>query len=175
MLVVDTLSKRFAGTEHVLCNWYIHNVIWMSAQRVALREINVDTLVSTLTQRGRHYRHRLVTLRRGKQSLLWKTHTWSAGFEPGTLAWLARQSGQSVTSLSLHSAIWKVCYLYRHLINTWYWNAIHAVSIRYKYATNNSYAGLIGMLQSKKIPNIDKKKWKWVASGPFWIENWKKN
>ena len=34
-----------------------------SAQRVALREINVDTLVYTLTRRGRHQRYRLVTLR----------------------------------------------------------------------------------------------------------------
>ena len=38
-----------------------------SAQRGALREINVDTLVSSLARRGRHQRDRLVTLRREKQ------------------------------------------------------------------------------------------------------------
>ena len=31
------------------------------------REINVDTLVTTLTRRGRHQRDRLVTLRKEKQ------------------------------------------------------------------------------------------------------------
>ena len=35
---------------------------------MALREINADTLVSTLTRRGRQYRDRLlVTLRRNKE------------------------------------------------------------------------------------------------------------
>ena len=38
-----------------------------NAQCGALREITGDTLVSTLTRRGRHYRDRLVTLRREKQ------------------------------------------------------------------------------------------------------------
>ena len=59
-----------------------------SAQRWALRDINVDRLVSTLTRRGRHYRDRLVTM-----LFLWKPHTGTAGIEPGTHAWLARQSG----------------------------------------------------------------------------------
>ena len=40
-----------------------------SAQRVALREINVDTLVSTLIRRGRHQRDRIVTLRREKKGI----------------------------------------------------------------------------------------------------------
>ena len=34
---------------------------------MALREINIDTLVSTLTRRCRHRRDRLFTLRREKQ------------------------------------------------------------------------------------------------------------
>ena len=59
-----------------------------SAQRWALRDINVDRLVSTLTRRGRHYRDLLVTM-----LFLWKPHTGIAGIEPGTHAWLARQSG----------------------------------------------------------------------------------
>ena len=41
--------------------------VWRSAQRVALYEIYVDILVSTLTGRGRHQRDRLDTLRREKQ------------------------------------------------------------------------------------------------------------
>ena len=34
--------------------WIIFILEWVSAQHVALREINVDTLVSNLTRRGRH-------------------------------------------------------------------------------------------------------------------------
>ena len=37
---------------------------------MALYEINVDTLVSTFTRRGRHSRDRLVTLRKEKQGCL---------------------------------------------------------------------------------------------------------
>ena len=37
---------------------------------MALRQINVDTQVSTLTRRGCHYSVRLVTLRRKKQGYL---------------------------------------------------------------------------------------------------------
>ena len=40
------------------------------------REINVDTLVSTLTRQGRHYRDRLVTLRREKQYCFSENLTW---------------------------------------------------------------------------------------------------
>ena len=53
----------------------------MSAQPMALREINVDTLVSILTRRGRHLRDCLVTLRREKKDIfLKKTHPGSVGF-----------------------------------------------------------------------------------------------
>ena len=40
--------------------------MWRSARRVALREITVDTLASTLTRRGRH-------IKKGEKKLyLWK-------------------------------------------------------------------------------------------------------
>ena len=55
---------------------------------MALREINVDTLlVSTLTRRGRHYRDRLVTLRREKQCCFSENPTQEQrGLKPGTHA-----------------------------------------------------------------------------------------
>ena len=43
---------------------------------MALRKINVDTLVSTLTRRGRHQRDRLVTLRKEKQCCFSENSTW---------------------------------------------------------------------------------------------------
>ena len=55
-----------------------------SAQRVSLCEINVDTLVSTLTRRGRHERDRLVTLRRAKQDYFSENPTQDQqGSSPG--------------------------------------------------------------------------------------------
>ena len=52
----------------------------MSAQPVALREINVDTLVRPFK------RDRLVTLRREKKCRFSENLTGSAGLEPGTHA-----------------------------------------------------------------------------------------
>ena len=40
-----------------------------------IAQINVDTLVSTLTRRVCHYRDRLVTLRKKTRIFLWKIHT----------------------------------------------------------------------------------------------------
>ena len=57
-----------------------------SAQRGALREINVDTLVSTLKLRGRHQRDRLVTLRREKQCCFSENTTREQrGSKPGRM------------------------------------------------------------------------------------------
>ena len=56
------------------------------AQRGALREINVDTLVSTLTRIGRHLRERLDTLRREKQCCFYENPTWEQrGSRPGRM------------------------------------------------------------------------------------------
>ena len=53
---------------------------------MALREIKVDTLVSTLTRRGRHYRDRLVTLRREKQGYFSENPTQDQrGSNPGRM------------------------------------------------------------------------------------------
>ena len=54
---------------------------------MAMREIDGDTLVSTLTRRGRHHRNHIVTFG-GKKQLYFseKTHAGSVGFEPGTHA-----------------------------------------------------------------------------------------
>ena len=58
--------------------------VWRRAQRVALREINVDILVSTLTRRARHKRGRLVTLRREKQGYFSENPTQDQrGSNPG--------------------------------------------------------------------------------------------
>ena len=60
-----------------------------------LREVNFDTLVSTVTRRGRPQCDRLVILRRRKQGYFYEKATpVSAGFEPGAYACLAMmQSG----------------------------------------------------------------------------------
>ena len=68
MIIETQRTSRPIVTFYTLINSKVPlSAIWRSAQRVALREITVDTLASTLTRRGRHERDRLVTLRREKQ------------------------------------------------------------------------------------------------------------
>ena len=64
---------------------------------MVLREINVNTLVSTLTQRGLHQRDRLVILGRKKEHFSQKPTQDERGSNPGSMhEW----QGRSATSLS---------------------------------------------------------------------------
>ena len=68
----------------------------MCEERAALHEINVDTLVSTLTHRDRHQRDRLVTLKKEKQWCFSENPTREQrGSNPGRMdGWRGSQHGQ---------------------------------------------------------------------------------
>ena len=67
---------------------YVDSMLVRSAECVALGDINVNTqqLVSTLIRRGRHWRDRLVILRRGKQDYSSENPTQDQqGWNPGRM------------------------------------------------------------------------------------------
>ena len=82
-MIANSINKRLRVDLYSESLVRLDSLLVRSAQRRAPREINVDTVISTLTRRGRHYHHRLVTLRREKQCCFStrEPNTRTAGFE----------------------------------------------------------------------------------------------
>ena len=96
--------KPAVGVDYNFC---IVAYMWRSAQRVALREINVDTLVSNLSTKPPLTWSPSHIDQGETRIFLWTAHPGSAGFEPGMHAWLSRSKElyQSATSPSLPGSI----------------------------------------------------------------------